>query len=255
MTMYVITHKEFHYNLPKGYVPILVGADVNQNPQHYQPDNQGDNISSKNPSFCELTGLYWMWKNSHTQNIGLSHYRRYFSKYSSRKDMYLAELIKGHMLPVSEEMLDGFLNDYDWIVSQPEKGGQGSVYDQFKEFHNIKDLQTVRDVIKENHPNCVPAFDHVMNSEFISFYNMFYTSKENADQYCEWLFDVLFEVEKRTDISNYDSYQQRLYGFLGERLLNVWLQFKQPKIKYLAEYQTDKLTRKMVVRKFWHKLS
>ena len=76
--------------------------------------------------------------------------------------------------------------------------------------------------------------------------------------YCEWLFKILFEVEKRTDISSYDSYQQRLYGFLGERLLNVWLRHRQAKVKYLAEYQTDQLNRayawEHVVNKIQRKL-
>lgn len=68
--MYVITHKAFDYPLPTGYTPILVGADKNDNPNHYQPDNEGENISDKNPSYCELTGLYWLWKMPMTNILG-----------------------------------------------------------------------------------------------------------------------------------------------------------------------------------------
>jgi len=74
------------------------------------------------------------------------------------------------------------------------------------------------------------------------------------DAYCEWLFKILFEVEKRTDIANYDQYQQRLYGFLSERLLNVWIKYRQVSVTYLAEYQTDELNRSYVIDRFKQKL-
>ena len=101
MSMYVITHKHFNYQkLPVEYTPILVGANKNSNPDHFVQDNEGDNISDKNFSYCELTGLYWMWKHSKSQNIGLSHYRRYFANYESRKVMYLHELVYGEVKPI-----------------------------------------------------------------------------------------------------------------------------------------------------------
>ena len=53
------------------------------------------------------------------------------------------------------------------------------------------------------------------------------------DQYCEWLFDILKKLESKVDISDYDNYQQRIYGFLAERLLNVYCKHNKLKIKYL----------------------
>ena len=44
-----------------------------------------------------------------------------------------------------------------------------------------------------------------------------------VERYCEWLFDILFEVEKRIDISNYSVYQKRVFGFLAERMFNICL--------------------------------
>lgn len=254
MTMYVITHKEFDYPLPKGYMPILVGANKNANPRHYQPDNIGDNISEKNPSYCELTGLYWIWKHKNDKNVGLSHYRRYFSKYSSRGRMYFVTLIKGKVTPVSVEKLDEILQKTDWILSEPEQGGEGTIEQQFNHFHNQNDLKITRQVIAELSPEVLTAFDQTMQQSQISFYNMFYTSKAEMNAYCNWLFKILFEVEKRTDITDYDQYQQRLYGFLGERLLNVWLKYRQSSVTYLAEYQTDELTRSYAIDRFKRKL-
>lgn len=95
----------------------------------------------------------------------------------------------------------------------------------------------------------------------MSPYNMFYTSKENMDEYCEWLFNILFEVEKHSDLSGYDDYQRRLFGFLGERLFNVWLMHHSNlKIKYLTVYNTSDTNRaemishvKNGIKKIFHK--
>ena len=62
--VYVVTHKEFDDKCYKEYIPIAVGKNLLENNQcHYQKDNVGENISMKNPNFCELTAQYWIWKN------------------------------------------------------------------------------------------------------------------------------------------------------------------------------------------------
>ena len=73
----VATHKK--YEMPKDdiYIPLHVGAEGKED-IGFIKDNTGDNISEKNPYFCELTGLYWAWKNLNADYIGLVHYRRHF---------------------------------------------------------------------------------------------------------------------------------------------------------------------------------
>jgi len=61
--------------------------------------------------------------------------------------------------------------------------------------------------------------------------NMVITSKTLYDEYCSWLFDILFEVEKRTNIENYDDYQKRVFGFLSERLFRTWLLNRPLKVR------------------------
>ena len=61
-------------------------------------------------------------------------------------------------------------------------------------------------------------------------FNMFIMKKEILDEYCTWLFDILFELEKRTDASKYDSFHARFYGRISELLLDVWV--NKNKIKY-----------------------
>lgn len=258
MTVYVITHKHFNYQqLPVGYIPLLVGSNKNQNPDNFITDNTGDNITDKNYSYSELTGLYWMWKNTHDKNIGLAHYRRYFSEYTSFNQFYLTTILRGHAKPVLVKQLDEWINDgIDWVIAAPQVGGEGSLWNQFEHFHHIKDLEITRNVIQNLYPDYTVNFDQVIkdNSQ-ASFYNMFYTKKKEMNAYCEWLFKILFEVEKQVDISSYDQYQQRLFGFLSERLFNVWLAHRQPKIKKLVEYNSDKMSRLDAARLLKHNLT
>ena len=80
----IATHKKYRMPEDKLYLPLHVGAegktDEEGNPLDlgYQKDNTGENISELNPSFCELTGLYWAWKNLDADYVGLAHYRRHF---------------------------------------------------------------------------------------------------------------------------------------------------------------------------------
>lgn len=255
MVMYVITHKHFDYQkLTKGYRPLLVGADRNANSDNFLQDNTGENISSKNSSFCELTGLYWIWKNSNDETVGLSHYRRYFSNYTDSTKLYFGCFIRGNVEPIKVNKLDYLIkNGYDWIVSKPQIGGDGNLWEQFANYHHENDMKTVRDVIKSISPDYLGSFDHVMNKcKMASFYNMFYTSRTELEQYASWLFKILFATEKRIDISSYDNYQKRLYGFLGERLMNVWLYHRKANVKYLVEFNSELVGRKWAARSIKH---
>ena len=78
--IYVATHKEAKMPTNSMYIPIRVGAALNENDFKYLRDDTGDNISTKNKNFCELTAIYWIWKNDKSDIVGLTHYRRYFFK-------------------------------------------------------------------------------------------------------------------------------------------------------------------------------
>ncbi|EGS36431.1 putative capsular biosynthesis protein [Limosilactobacillus oris F0423] len=252
MTMYVITHKDFDYPLPEHYSALLVGANQNQAQNNYLKDNIGENISDKNASYCELTGIYWIWKNQSDSNVGISHYRRYFADYSSYNHMVFTDLFTGKLRPVSTEKLDRYLLDYDWIVAQPMRMVEPTVKEQFMSSHHPQDLKTTRKIIAELFPEYLADFDAVMGQSKASFYNMFYTTKKELAEYSKWLFTVLFAVEKEVDISTYSGYQKRLFGFLGERLLNVWLHHRQGKIKYLPVYNSSATSRIDAARDIKH---
>ena len=221
MKIYVVTHKKTS-EIPNKIYSLLQVGSANNKDLGYLKDNVGDNISKKNPYYCELTGLYWIWKNSKEDIVGLCHYRRYFfeSKFSkSFSKLLCANKIKK------------ILKKYDIIVPLPSYIYKYSLKEQYIKIHHEKDLLKCRNIIKEMFPEYIASFDKVFQSHSFYPYNMFITSKIILDEYCEWLFKILFELENEVDITNYDSYNQRIFGFLSERLLNVWLDYKKLKVK------------------------
>lgn len=115
-----------------------------------------------------------------------------------------------------------------------------SIYDSYKAMHYIKDLDNCGKVIKDKYPEYYESFEYLKKMKKLSPCNMIITSKQIYDDYTEWLFDILFEVEKITDMSGYSKQAQRVFGFLSERLLNVYFNYhKEYKILYKPVYQID----------------
>jgi hypothetical protein len=219
--IYVISHNEEDIKKVRNddlYVPLLVGCDGKNN-LGFCSDDTGDNISKKNNSYCELTGLYWIWKNSKSDIVGLVHYRRYFSKNKYSKN-YL-----------EKEDIGDYLKNNDIILPNPDKSLLDNVYNDYSLWNYSKDMDLSREAIEKLYPEYIPSFDKIMGSNKLYYYNMFISKKEIIDQYCEWLFPILKYVEKNVDLSDYDNYQKRIYGFLSERLFNVWIDYHNLKIK------------------------
>lgn len=260
MTIYVMTHKVITDDLPSNhYQKMLLGAyKYSMIPDNYATDDQGLNISKKNESYCELTGLYEIWKNHGDANVGLVHYRRFFTgrNFGSRFLMYMWILLRGsdNLKPVSEERLRTYLHDYDWVVPTPEIQLGINLWQYYCKYHYERDLVTMEQVVKKQSPEYYEAFRHIMlrQNKMIPF-NMFYTSKQRLNDYCEWLFPILFEIERQTDISNYQGWQRRLYGYLAENLFNIWLyqHRNQLRLKYLSVYNTHLVSRQAILERFW----
>ncbi len=226
-TVYIVTHKNFAIPNVVGYVPILAGAARNH-AEIAIKDDTGDNISIKNPEFCELTAQYWVWKNrdGKDSNIGFVHYRRYF--YTDHR--------KKQIVPV--ECFSNDLKQADVILPEPWVMRQ-TVKAQFAQYHNVNDLNTVRQIIHEQCPEYISAFDQVMRGHSLYAYNMFVMSSNHFNEYMTWLFAVLEEAESRIDVSKYDAYNQRLFGFLSERLLNVWVNARKLRVKEYPVYMPE----------------
>lgn len=225
--IFIVAHKDFDAPDMPGYVPILAGA-ANNHASIELRDDTGDNISAKNPSYCELTAQYWVWRNAlqTADDFGFVHYRRYFYTDRTKRQLVPAERFARDL-----ERCDIVLPE-PWVLRK-------KIGVQFAQFHEQRDLDTTREVLVERHPEYVRAFDMLMDSHVLYAYNMFVMDRERFDAYMTWLFDVLGEVELRTSTAGYDVYNQRLYGFLSERLLNVWIRANALRAKTYPVYKPD----------------
>ena len=180
------------------YTPLFVGRNGRDN-FGYCSDDNGDNISSKNPYFCELTGLYWIWKQSKADIIGLCHYRRYFV---NEKDNLL-----------EKDEIESILSDYDLIIPYFGTSLLENVYEDYDNEHYGKDLDLCRDLIERMTPEYLDSYDKVIYGNKLCHYNMFIAKKEIIDGYCEWVFPILFELEKEINAKDYDDYRKRSMAF------------------------------------------
>lgn len=221
----VAAHKKYNMPEDKMYLPVQVGAE-NKERLGYQPDNDGENISSKNPYFCELTGLYWAWKNLDADYIGLSHYRRHFSV-----EKHIAkETDKKFESVLKEKELRDILRNTDVILPKKRNYYIENLYSHYEHTMYIEPLDETRKIIEEKYPEYLGEFDKLHKRTSAHMFNMFIMKKEILNDYCTWLFDILFELEKRIDVKQYDAFHARFFGRVSELLLDVWI--NKNNIKY-----------------------
>ncbi|MBI5334962.1 MAG: DUF4422 domain-containing protein [Burkholderiales bacterium] len=254
MTLYCITHKAVDPLSRWAVAPIAVGAWVP--PEGHLTDKPGDNISAKNPHWCELTAQYWLWRNVLTREPidrinGFCHYRRLFMPPSaglparsvaSAFPGFAQEALVG---PLVEDRCDVLLpepmplvHDRDWRMTlkraraawqAPRWGGsvwrnwsEATVYSHYAEMHFIEDLM---EAIADLPPEIARPFrEHVMTARDLCPYNMFIARNEVIVTYFELLFSWLERVERRVHgkLGRYDRLQTRLLGFLSERFCSFY---------------------------------
>lgn len=216
----VATHKK--YQMPKDniYLPILVGADFNTTNVEYQKDNIGDHISGKNLNFCELTSMYWLWKNDDSNYKGISHYRRHFSE---NKKSFLFSTGKFSDV-LREETLVKLLETSDIVLPKKRNYYIETIESHYNHTHYAIDLTTTRDIINELFPEYLQSYDEILSRKSAHMFNMFIMKDEYYNRYCEWLFEILFELENRLDITDYTSFHKRVFGRVSEILLDVWIE-------------------------------
>ena len=235
--IFICAHKEVPLPQHPYFLPIQAGAALHEPIKGYQPDNEGDNISIKNPNFCELTCHYWAWKNlKNIDIIGLNHYRRYFDfkqkwpQFSADKHFIATEDFLNQPYVFSD--IESILNKYD-IILPIARHWRVSNTQQYADYHIAKDWEMLRQIIKEKSPQYIPAFEKTMDHSNKSVgYNMFITHWKHFNTYSKWLFDILFEVECRVPPID-DPIQSRIYGYMSERLINVFCEYHRLRIKHI----------------------
>lgn len=221
----IATHKEYKMPTEKCYMPIQVGKAINKKLE-YIGDDTGENISIKNKKYCELTGLYWAWKNMSCDYIGLVHYRRYFRsliKKKRSKDVF--DYI------VSNDELQKYLTKYNVILPKKRNYYIETIYSHYMHTMYVEPLDKTEEIIGKYYPEYLKIFKKRMKSTKAHMFNMFIMKKELLDEYCNWLFNILQRLEDIIDDNKYDDFHKRFYGRISEVLLDVWIE--KNKIEYM----------------------
>ncbi|MGT2960656.1 DUF4422 domain-containing protein [Streptococcus caballi] len=215
----VATHKKFQMPADSNlYLPVHVGRE-GKDDLGLVGDNTGDNISSLNPYYCELTGLYWAWKNLDCDYLGLVHYRRYFTASQER----YSEKIKIDEVILNHNQIDHLLDQADVIVPKKRKYYIETLYSHYANTLDGSHLDKTREIIKKISPDYLESFDKVMKQRSGYMFNMFIMKKELVNDYLTWLFPILDALYETIDISTYTPFEARLFGRVSELLFNVWL--------------------------------
>ena len=217
------------------FLPIQVGAAISDADLGMQRDDQVngepcDNISAKNKSYCEITALYWAWKNikklyPNIEYIGLNHYRRYFcfeKKFSVYEDTVKNERnLNGYRL--CKESLQKILSKNKIIIAK-KHFYKFSMFFAYCLFYVSEDYRILKQTIQCDFPEFYKSFIKGMEkSNYYSPYNMFIMKFSDFSEYCEWLFDVFSKIEKKIPFEHYNQQQMRVFGYMSEFLLRVYL--------------------------------
>lgn len=243
----VATHKKYWMSDDKVYLPLHVGH-AGKEDLGYQGDDTGDNISQKNANYCELTGLYWAWKNLAAEYIGLCHYRRYFVK---------TRWGKAQEAVFKKRDFEELLVQHPVLVPRKRCYYIETIRSHYNHSHYAKDLDMTEMVITELYPKYIVSFNNVMERTWAHMFNMLVMRRDLLDGYCRWLFHILSEVERRTDISHYDPVEARIYGYLSELLLDVWLEtnnipYAEVQVRFMERQNWVKKGGIFLKRKFWN---
>lgn len=228
----VISHKE--YNMPNDpiYLPVEVGASNRDKHFFSFRDDIGENISTKNASYCELTGYYAVYKNLNYDILGFVHYRRLFIS-PKNKNKRKPELLK-------KEEIEAYLSKYDFILPKKRNYYIETNYKHYIRAHKKEALDKLSEIIKNDYPAYYESFIKQMNKKTCHLFNMFIAKKENANAYLDFIFEVLGKLEKKINLDDYKGYDKRVFGFLAERLLDVYIDTNKLTFIELPYYFTEK---------------
>lgn len=232
----VATHKPYVMPTDALYHPLLVGADLFLNAKKETPsltlDNTGKHISAKNHNYSELTGLYWLWQNTVKKDTcsdsfyGLVHYRRFLTSNSTNQPLTKTELKK--------------LINLKYEIFLPKKRNYyiESLYSHYAHTLHIGPLDHTRKIIAEKYPTFLPEFERLKTRRSAHMFNIFIFKKPLFEEYCEFLFDILFTLEKslsQAELAKYDGFHARFFGRISELLLDVFLYTKFPDLDQKPE--------------------
>ena len=226
---------------------ILTKKDYKWLMKNLVGDNTGENISHKNREWCELTAIYWAWKNynklGNPEYIGLMHYRRFFDFKNCKNNKDIENFVGNYdiLIRIRTILNDYYVNNYIQYERSPHQ--------------HIEDLDKATDIVKRLYPEYSNAIETYMKQDYAFFCNMFVMKKDIFFEYCKFIFSVLEQFEKEVDISGYNVQEKRVFGYLGERLTGIFythLIKQNPNIKTIEISQLP--ANKFPNETFWDKL-
>lgn len=210
--IFAMTHKKFDVPKKPMYIPMHVGHACAKEEFGYWGDDTGDHISDLNCYYAELSGVYWVWKNYREADyVGICHYRRFLTNE------------EGYVF--TEKQYEEIFQEYD-IVTTKQLELPNSYHYGFGAHHKIETLDETGKIIQELYPAYYDTFVDLVHKNKTYFGNMMVAKKELFDEYAEWLFTIFFELQKRIDLTFEDDYHKRVFGFISEFLLYVWVTVK-----------------------------
>lgn len=213
--IFAMTHKRFKVPDDPMYIPLHVGHAKAKEDFGYIGDDTGEHISELNCYYAELSGVYWVWKNYHdAEYVGICHYRRFLTNE------------EGYVF--TEKQYVKLLQEYD-IMTTKQLELPNSYHYGFGAHHKIQTLDETGEIIKELYPDYYDTFVRLVHGNKTYFGNMMVARKELFDEYAQWLFYIFFELQKRIDLTFEDDYHKRVFGFISEFLLYVWVTVKKLK--------------------------
>ncbi len=235
--LFVCCHKPSKVPGHELLFPLQVGTELSDTafPGFFH-DNEGESISGKNRTYCELTGLYWMWKNVTADYYGLFHYRRYlYPDPAAERPYFFAG-------PPSEKLLEELhfdrlremIGQNDLVVPLPESMRMSAKEYYARSFnHYRKDIELAERIVGEMHPEYSRATSEYLSGEDQIFMNIAVMSREVLNDYCAFLFPVLEEYDRRADRSGYNEQEMRVDGYLGEYLLGIFTTYQKKNLRTL----------------------
>lgn len=236
---FCVYHKAGYIFETDAITPIQTGTYYNKRGLDMLQTFTGENIDNKNKNYGELTAWYWVWKNymnksPETEYIGFCHYRRFLDYQNPPiEKMFLhpslpQEFINNHHEDYSSSAIYEKIKDYDIILPKINNTQKQTVEEQYLEFHPKKDLEVLKQIIRKDYPEYVPAMNKVLNGNSAYFCLLFTMKSKLLNEFFTWSFDILFKLEKATDWSEYKDYDNiRTPAYLIERFFNVWLEYNR----------------------------
>lgn len=214
------------------YKPLVCGADIVKNNPHYLKDNTGDNISNLNNYYTELTGEYWVWKNTTQDIVGFCHYRRWYVKN-----------LKWEKITKEDIITD--LDDYDIILPKKIKYSKPyhEVIEKTRKAFSYGDIGNGNEILKEIFKNDYPEYEKFyydfLNNNYIYPNNIFIANRQFAEDYFMWLFEFLEKFRKEINFDKNNEMHHRIGGFVSERLFNTYILKNNLKIKEYDIYCSE----------------